>query len=69
MFEDLQLFQTGLSSFSDNLFNVVEGLPNPYANLTSFTLLSNGYTAYKENSISDLTNLNNDIFNLILPGS
>ncbi len=42
MFEDLQLFQTGLSSFSDNLFNVVEGLPNPYANLTSFTHLSEG---------------------------
>jgi hypothetical protein len=55
--EDLQLLQTGLSSLSDTLFNVVEGLPFQYANLTSFTILSNDYTAYKENSISYLTNL------------
>jgi hypothetical protein len=60
IFEDLQLLQTDLSS----LVNVVEGLPLQYADLTSFTILSNDYTAYKENSISYITNINNDIVNL-----
>ncbi len=36
LFEDVRLLQTSLSSLSDTLFNVVEGLPNQYANLTSF---------------------------------
>jgi hypothetical protein len=60
IFEDLQLLQTDLSS----LVNVVDGLPLQYADLTSFTILSNDYTAYKENSISYITNINNDIVNL-----
>ncbi len=34
LFEDIRLLQTGLSSLSDTLFNVVEGQPNQYANLT-----------------------------------
>ena len=31
------------------------------ANLKSFTILSNNYTSYKENSISCLTNINNNL--------
>ncbi len=30
LFEDVKLLQTGLSSLSDTLYNVVEGLPNQY---------------------------------------
>ena len=47
LFEDVRLLQTGLSSLSDTLFNVVEGLPNQYANLTTFTNLSNNYESFK----------------------
>ena len=43
LFEDVRLLQTGLSSLSDTLFNVVEGLPLQYANLSTFTILSNDY--------------------------
>ena len=32
LFEDVKLLQTGLSSLSDDLFNLVQGLPNTYAN-------------------------------------
>jgi hypothetical protein len=39
LFEDIRLLQTGLSSLSDTLFSVVQGLPNQYANLTTFTIL------------------------------
>ena len=38
LFEDVRLLQTGLSSLSDTLFSVVEGLPYQYANLTRFGL-------------------------------
>ncbi len=50
LFEDVRLLQTGLSSLSDTLFNVVEpeGLPFQYANLTTSTILNNDYTAYKQ---------------------
>ena len=48
LFEDVRLLQTGLSSLSDTLFNVVEGLPYQYANLTSFTILSNDYDSFKK---------------------
>ncbi len=52
LFEDVRLLQTGLSSLSDTLFNVVEGLPYQYANSTTFTNLSNDYEAFKiDNSI------------------
>jgi len=47
LFDDVRLLQTGLSSLSDTLFNVVEGLPYKYANLTTFTTLSDDYEAYK----------------------
>ena len=47
LFDDVKLLQTGLSSLSDTLFNVVEGLPYKYANLTTFTILSNDYDAFK----------------------
>jgi hypothetical protein len=43
---------------------VVEGLRFQCANLTSFTILYNDYTAYKENRISYLSDLNTDIDNL-----
>ncbi len=39
LFEDVWLLQTGLSSLSDTLFNVTEGLPYQYANLTTFTII------------------------------
>jgi hypothetical protein len=50
LFEDVKLLQTGLSSLSDILiilYNVAEGLPNQYANLTAFTALSTDYDSYK----------------------
>ena len=64
LFEDVRLLQTGLSSLSDTLFNVVEGLPYQYANLTSFTTLSNDYDAFKITNNSNLSIINNDIDNL-----
>jgi hypothetical protein len=36
LFDDVKLLQTGLSSLSDSLFNVVERLPYQSANLTTF---------------------------------
>ena len=47
LFDDVRLLQTGLSSLSDTLFSVVEGLPYQYANLTTFSILSDDYEAYK----------------------
>ena len=64
LFEDVRLLQTGLSSLSDTLFNVVEGLPFQYANLTSFSILSNDYEANKITTNSYLNIINNDIDNL-----
>ena len=40
LFDDVRLLQTGLSSLSDTLYSVVQGLPYEYANLTAFTTLS-----------------------------
>ncbi len=57
LFEDVRLLQTGLSSLSDTLFNVVEGLPYQYANLTSFTILSNDHDSFKINNTSNLSNI------------
>ena len=45
--EDIQLLQTGLSSLNDTLVSVVDGLPFQYANLTTFTILSDDYENYK----------------------
>ncbi len=39
LFEDIRFLQTELSSLSDTLFNVVGGLPNQYANLTTFKFI------------------------------
>ena len=64
LFEDVKLLQTGLSSLGDTLYNVVEGLPNQYANLTTFTALSTDYDSYKINSNSNISTLNLDIDNL-----
>ena len=64
LFDDVRLLQTGLSSLSDTLFSVVEGLPYQYANLTRFTTLSNDYEAYKITSNSYLSILDTDIQNL-----
>ena len=47
LFEDVRLLQTGLSSLSDTLFDVVQGLPYKYANLTAFSTLSDDYDALK----------------------
>ena len=59
LFDDVKLLQTGLSSLSDTLFSVVEGLPYQYANLTAFTTLSNDYEAYKITNNTNISNLNN----------
>ncbi len=40
LFVDIRLLQTGVSSLSDTLFNVVEGLPYQYANLITFIQLN-----------------------------
>ena len=48
--EDIQLLQTGLSSLNDTLVSVVDGLPFQYANLTTFTILSDDYESYKINT-------------------
>jgi hypothetical protein len=64
LFEDVRLLQTGLSSLSDTLFNVVEGLPNQYVNLTSFSILSNNYDDYTTNNNSNISTMNLDIVNL-----
>ncbi len=47
LFQDVRLLQTRLSSLSDTLFDVVEGLPFKYANPTTFTIFSDDYEAYK----------------------
>jgi hypothetical protein len=66
LFEDVRLLKTGLSSLSDTLFNVVEGPPNQleYANLRTFTNLSNDYETFKINNTSNLSNINLDIDNI-----
>jgi hypothetical protein len=47
LFEGVRLLQTGLSSSSDGSFHVVESLPFPYANLSTFTTLYNDNASYK----------------------
>ena len=64
LFDDVRLLQTGLSSLSDTLFNVVEGLPYKYANLTTFSILSEDYEQFKINNTTNLSILNIDIHNL-----
>ena len=64
LFEDVKLLQNGLSSLSDTLYNVVEGLPNQYANLTTFTALSADYDSYKINNNSNIDNLTEDLSTL-----
>ena len=61
LFEDVRLLQTGLSSLSDTLFSVVQGLPHQYANLTAFTILSNDYDQFKINSNNDIDNLTTNL--------
>jgi len=64
LFEDVRLLQTGLSSLNDTLFNVVEGLPYTYANLTAFSNLSDNYDEFKINNSSNISTLNLDIDNI-----
>jgi hypothetical protein len=64
LYEDVRSLQTGFSSLSDTLFNVVEGLLFRYANLSSFTILSNDYETFKINNTSNLSIINTDIDNL-----
>jgi hypothetical protein len=47
-----------------NLATIVEGLPYQYANLTTFTILSNEYDSLKINNTSNLSNINLDTDNL-----
>ncbi len=61
---DSNLFDAGLSSLSDTLFSVVEGLPYQYANLTTFSILSEDYEQFKLNNTINLSILNIDIENL-----
>ena len=60
LFDDVKLLQTGLSSLSDTLFSVVEGLPYQYANLTAFTTLSDDYEAYKITNNTNFQILSDD---------
>ena len=60
LFDDVKLLQTGLSSLSDTLFSVVQGLPYQYANLTAFTTLSDDYEAYKITNNSKIELLSDD---------
>ncbi len=64
LFDDVRLLHTDLSSLSDALFNVVEGLPFKYANLTTFSILSEDYEQFKINNSTNLSILNIDIHNL-----
>ena len=64
LFDDVRLLQTGLSSLNDTLYSVVEGLPFKYANLTSFTILSDDYDEHKLNNIPSISSLELDINNL-----
>ncbi len=64
LFEDVRLLQTGLSSLSDTLFDVVQGLPYKYANLTAFSTLSDNYDAFKITNNSNLSTIYSDIDNL-----
>ena len=57
LFDDVRLLQTGLSSLSDTLYSVVQGLPYEYANLTAFTILSNDYEQFKIDNNIDINNL------------
>ena len=57
LFDDVKLLQTGLSSLSDTLFSVVQGLPYQYANLTAFTTLSDDYDAYQITNNTRFTTL------------
>ena len=64
LFDDVRLLQTGLSSLSDTLFSVVQGLPYEYANLTRSSILSDDYDVFKITSHSNISIINNDINNL-----
>ena len=60
LFDDVKLLQTGLSSLSDTLFSVVQGLPYQYANLTAFTTLSDDYEGYKTTNNTRIETLSDD---------
>ncbi len=60
-FEDVRLLHTWLSSLSNTLFSVVEGLPNQYANLTSFSNLYPSFDDYTINDNSNISTINLDI--------
>ncbi len=64
LFEDVKLLQTGLSSWSDNFFNLVEEHPITYAILTLFSDLSSDYEVYKINNNTNISILHLDIENI-----
>ncbi len=58
LFEDILLLQTGLSSLSDTLFDVVQRLPYEYANLITISTLAENYDAFEiTNNSNKSTNL------------
>ena len=64
LFDDVRLLQTGLSSLSDTLYSVVQGLPYEYANLTAFTTLSDDYEQFKINNNIDINNVTTSLSTL-----
>ncbi len=64
LFEDVRLLQTGLSSLSDTLFDVDQGLPYKQANLTAFSALSDNYDAIKITNNLNLSTIYSDTDNL-----
>ena len=44
--EDLNLLQTNLTILTDDFFDLNQSLPNTYANLTAFTILSDDYNFF-----------------------
>ena len=64
LFDDVKLLQTGLSSLSETLYSVVQGLPYEYASLTAFTTLSDDYEQFKINNNIDINNLTTSLSTL-----
>ena len=62
--EDLNLLQTNLTILTDDFFDLNQSLPNTYANLTAFTILSDDYNYFKISTNTNISILNLDIENI-----
>jgi hypothetical protein len=62
--EDLNLLQTNLTILTDDFFDLSQSLPNTYANLTAFTILSDDYNLFKISTNTNFSILNLDIENI-----